>query len=406
LEAKMNLYTIIKKLNNISSLTEASDDNDDDLADLERQAAQIRAGGGQYAFAKDKSSPKSIDDCNPDDEECLQKFQYSGKHPSQVRGGSEPPEFQFKKRPTSAVINQTETEIKKQLINYIQEAEYEWLSTYPDSAHGAIIRQIQRVAKEWAPTLEEWYTEQDYTDSKLVSAHKTDGNIDYYIPGETPLTAMFISVQSNLSPGSAYWRMEESVENKKELSENTATVFSDAKGHHLKNADGEVVQTFENTPEGLRQARNALYANYTALNVKTSKENNMSEFEERFNTALNESLTVNTSAGTDMPDTVNVTATDEDAHALVAILKAAGLPYKEQEAKIITTTPCGEQVEEEYANEPDKKNMSVDYMVNQLSGGLGKQQKMYRKEYPGDNPMAVNEENLMRGLWNLYKEVK
>jgi len=139
--------------------------------------------------------------------------------------------------------------------------------------------------------------------------------------------------------------------------------------------------------------------------MEKPKESTMNEFEEKFNTALNESLTITTTAGTDQPDNVSVNATDEDAHTLVAILKAAGLPYKEQEAKIIAATPCGEQVEEEYANEPEEKNMSVDYMVNQLSGGLGKQQKMYRKEYPGDNAMAVNEENLMRGLWDLYKKV-
>jgi hypothetical protein len=210
-----------------------------------------------------------------------------------------------------------------------------------------------------------------------------------------------------MPPAKRYWQEEmgESVNINNEIVEGAATVFSDAKGHHLKNADGEVVQSFDKTPDGLRAARNALYANYNVLSMEKPKESTMNEFEEKFNNALNESLTITTTAGTDQPDNVSVNATDEDAHTLVAILKAAGLPYKEQEAKIIAATPCGEQVEEEYSNEPDEKTMSVDYMVNQLSGGLGKQQKMYRKEYPGDNAMAVNEENLMRGLWDLYKKV-
>jgi len=192
---------------------------------------------------------------------------------------------------------------------------------------------------------------------------------------------------------------------KSDVNEGAATVFSDFKGHHLKNADGEVVQSFDKTAEGLRAARNALYANYNVLSMEKPKESTMNEYEDKFNNALNESMTVTTTAGTDAPDTVNVNATDEDAHTLVAILKAAGLPYKDREAQLVAATPCGEQVEEEYANEPDEKTMSVDYMVNKSAGGLNRQKQQFKKEYPGDNPMAVNEENLMRGLWDLYKKV-
>lgn len=195
------------------------------------------------------------------------------------------------------------------------------------------------------------------------------------------------------------------------LIEGAATVFSDAKGHHLKNADGEVVQSFEGTPEGLRQARNALYANYNVLSMEKPKESTMNEFEEKFNNALNESLTINTTAGTDQPDSVNVTATDEDAHTLVAILKAAGLPYKEQEAKL-TMSPCAMGEAEEDTNlsyTPNDANSlvgSVDTMLNKLSGGLNKVKNQYRPAAGGDNPMAIKEDELMRGLWNLYSEYK
>jgi len=205
------------------------------------------------------------------------------------------------------------------------------------------------------------------------------------------------------------YALTEKLEDDEDLNEGAATVFSDAKGHHLKNAGGEVVQSFEGTPEGLRQARNALYANYNVLSMEKPKESAMNEFKNKFEKALNESLTINTTAGTDQPDSVNVTATDEDAHTLIAILKAAGLPYKEQEAKLVAATPCAMgEADDNLAYTPNDANSlagSVDTMVNQLAGGLNRAKSQYRKEYPGDNPMAVNEENLMRGLWDLYKKV-
>jgi len=226
---------------------------------------------------------------------------------------------------------------------------------------------------------------------------------EYVMSAIDEVAAQYIN--SDVSIDEMLYALVEKLDSNDEITEGAATVFSDAVGHHLKNADGTVVQSFPKTAEGLRAARNALYANFNSLSVETPKESVMKEYEEQFNAALNESMTVNTTASTDNPDTVNVTATDEDAHTLVAILKAAGLPYKEHEAKIIAATPCGEQVEEEYANEPNEVTMSTDFMVNKLAGGLNRAKSQYKKEYPGDNPMAVNEENLMRGLWDLYKKV-
>ena len=57
------------------------------------------------------------------------------------------------------------------------------------------------------------------------------------------------------------------------------------------------------------------------------------------------------------------------------------------------TAPEEEKAEETFANEPNEKVQDVDTLVNRMSGGLGAQRKQYRKEYPGDNPMAVAKED-------------
>jgi len=354
-----------------------------------------------------------------------------------------------------------------ELLNYILQNSRRWLSAYPGDAIGELMQIIMNVSSVWhdsvadkkndtieidgpGPGAQQGYTyyipkpddlkrlanvvirragtpEQlmgidesleitEETNDELVELIAREAYIKmpeiFKAHGDEYIMSLIDEVAANYANGDAsieemLYALAEKIDGAESggIHEGAATVFSDHAGHHLKNADGEVVQSFDKTAEGLRAARNALYANYNVLSMEKPKESTMNEFEDKFNTALNESLTVNTTAGTDQPDTVNVTATDEDAHTLVAILKAAGLPYKEQEAKIVAATPCGEQVEEEYANEPDEKTMSTDFMVNKLAGGLNRQKQQFKKEYPGDNPMAVNEENLMRGLWDLYKKV-
>ena len=58
----------------------------------------------------------------------------------------------------------------------------------------------------------------------------------------------------------------------------------------------------------------------------------------------------------------------------------------------IVTSPDEKSAEETFANEPDEKVDDVDTLVNVHSGGLNKQKQQVRKEYPGDNPLAVKEE--------------
>jgi len=60
----------------------------------------------------------------------------------------------------------------------------------------------------------------------------------------------------------------------------------------------------------------------------------------------------------------------------------------------IVTAPDDEKAEETFANEPDEKVSDVDTLVNVHSGGLNKQKQQVRKEYPGDNPLAVKEDTI------------
>jgi hypothetical protein len=78
----------------------------------------------------------------------------------------------------------------------------------------------------------------------------------------------------------------------------------------------------------------------------------------------------------------------------------------------IVKLPDEEKAEETFANEPDEKTQDVDSLVNVHSGGLNKQKVQYRKEYPGDNPMAVakedkiTEEELANSLRTQYENFK
>ena len=50
-----------------------------------------------------------------------------------------------------------------------------------------------------------------------------------------------------------------------------------------------------------------------------------------------------------------------------------------------------DEMGEEYANEPDPEISDVEYMTKDLAGGLNKPKKQFKKEYPGDNPMTMEE---------------
>ncbi|HAI43613.1 MAG TPA: hypothetical protein DCM40_38710 [Maribacter sp.] len=80
--------------------------------------------------------------------------------------------------------------------------------------------------------------------------------------------------------------------------------------------------------------------------------------------------------------------------------------------------PDMEKQEETFANSPGDRPKAeptvqdVDSLVNVHSGGLNRQKTQYRKEYPGDNPMAVakedkiTEEELSNSLRSQYESFK
>ena len=80
------------------------------------------------------------------------------------------------------------------------------------------------------------------------------------------------------------------------------------------------------------------------------------------------------------------------------------------------TKPDQEKAEETFANsmgdeKEEPKYQDTDTLVNVHSGGLGAQRKQYRKDYPGDNPMAVKEdtiteEDLANSLRTQYEDFK
>ena len=58
------------------------------------------------------------------------------------------------------------------------------------------------------------------------------------------------------------------------------------------------------------------------------------------------------------------------------------------------TKPDEEKQEETFANEPEEKVSDIDTLVNVHSGGANKQKQQVKKEYPGDNPLAVKEDTI------------
>jgi hypothetical protein len=76
----------------------------------------------------------------------------------------------------------------------------------------------------------------------------------------------------------------------------------------------------------------------------------------------------------------------------------------------VVTAPDEEKAEETFANTPTEKTQDVDTLVNVHSGGANRQKNQYKKEYPGDNPLAVEdkvtEEELANSLRAQYEGFK
>jgi hypothetical protein len=94
-------------------------------------------------------------------------------------------------------------------------------------------------------------------------------------------------------------------------------------------------------------------------------------------------LSVNTNMSSDGKRDVTVSASGEEAEKLMQLLKLAGLGNKQPEM----ARP--EEMEEEFANEPDEKYASTDVIIRQ-GNDLNRPKAQYAdKPKAGDNPMAT-----------------
>jgi len=99
--------------------------------------------------------------------------------------------------------------------------------------------------------------------------------------------------------------------------------------------------------------------------------------------------------------------TPEDMAAIAQIFKSAGVTPP---PAIIQGPKPEESVAEEIPGKasttPEPEYKDTNYMTKDLSGGANKIKKMYRKEYPGDNPMAVEktEEDVQSSIKEALKQ--
>ena len=63
--------------------------------------------------------------------------------------------------------------------------------------------------------------------------------------------------------------------------------------------------------------------------------------------------------------------------------------YLDKKNEAITQAPNEVELDE-YSNSPDEDYFDTDTQLNKMSGGLNGPKKQYKKEYPGDNPLAVD----------------
>jgi hypothetical protein len=118
---------------------------------------------------------------------------------------------------------------------------------------------------------------------------------------------------------------------------------------------------------------------------------------------LNEAVSLNISANGDCPDDItsilgklvnlsnpSTSTQDMTPHGghkdtMMATIANVG-DYADQAAH-----DYADDMGEEYANEPNPEISDVGYMTKDLAGGLNKPKKQFKKEYPGDNPMTMEE---------------
>jgi hypothetical protein len=74
-------------------------------------------------------------------------------------------------------------------------------------------------------------------------------------------------------------------------------------------------------------------------------------------------------------------------------------------SSIVNRAESEEEALEDYANEPDEEYADTQTMTKDLSGGLNREKKAYKKAADGDNPMAL-EDGIKARLWDALNEMK
>jgi hypothetical protein len=134
-------------------------------------------------------------------------------------------------------------------------------------------------------------------------------------------------------------------------------------------------------------------------------------------------INVNTNASSDGSKNINITADGEAAEQLLQMLKIAGLGHGAAAAQAQDTISSGsgvemcdepieiemDEAEEQYANTPEECYQGVDTIIHQ-GDDMNREKKQFKKEYPGDNPMAVENidvvSNMGRDLMAEYQAMK
>jgi hypothetical protein len=92
-------------------------------------------------------------------------------------------------------------------------------------------------------------------------------------------------------------------------------------------------------------------------------------------------------------------STDDDEDSLSQMMRLSGKP---------TMLPGNDGLDdadakEAFANEPDENYSDISALTHDNAGGLNAPHKQYKKEYPGDNPMA---ESVKSKLLNKYQSYR
>jgi hypothetical protein len=95
----------------------------------------------------------------------------------------------------------------------------------------------------------------------------------------------------------------------------------------------------------------------------------------------------------------------KDLMAVLRSIENGDNDHDHDEKMPLHTISLGDQAEnEEFANQPNAEYQDINYMTKDIAGGLNDQHRQYKKEYPGDNPMAVKK--LETKLGQMYEEFK